>query len=217
MLTLVQYDGETLVQALEAYEPAKASITQPLRLSISDVFRGGVTNPLSISGKIDAGNVQIGDTILAMPAGETASIRGIEIDNESVEWAVAGQIVTLHLSDIDPVHLRVGDIVCDPQKPIANIKAFTTKILAFEHILPMQVDVHRGRLHVPGRITQMIGVLDKASGEVTKKKPRVIQPGSVARVRVELDSAVPLEVPGRVVLRASGATVAAGLLEQVHQ
>ena len=151
-----------------------------------------------------------------MPAGETASIKGIEIDNEPGDWAVAGQIVTLHLNDIDAVHLRVGDVVCDPQKPITNVKAFTTKILAFEHVLPMQLDVHRGRLHVPGRVTQMIGVLDKASGEVVKKKPRVIQPGSVARIRVELDTAVPLEVPGRVVLRANGATVAAGLLEQVH-
>ncbi|KAJ9619893.1 hypothetical protein H2203_008167 [Taxawa tesnikishii (nom. ined.)] len=212
-----KYESQTLIQALEAYEPAKAAVSLPLRLSISDVFRGGVTNPLSISGKIDAGSLQVGDSILAMPAGESATIKGIEIEHEAADWAVAGQIVILHLTDIDPVHLRVGDIVCSPQKPIQNISAFTTKILAFEHVLPMQVDVHRGRLHVPGRITQLVGLLDKSSGQITKKKPRVVQPGTVARVRVELDSAVPLEVPGRVVLRSGGATVAAGLLEQVHQ
>lgn len=212
-----RYQGETLVQALEAYEPAKVSITQPLRLSISDVFRGGITNPLSISGKIDSGSLQVGDTLICMPAGESAVIKGVELDNEAADWAVARQIVTLHLNDIDAVHLRVGDVLCDSQKPVANIRSFTTKILAFEHVLPMQVDVHRGRLHVPGRITQMIGVLDKGSGEVVKKRPKVVQPGSVARVRVELDGAVPLEVPGRIVLRASGQTIAAGLLEQVHQ
>ena len=49
-----------------------------------------------------------------------------------------------------------------------------------------------------------------------KKKPRFVQPGSVARVTVELDTAVPLEVPGRIVLRSGGNTVAAGLLEEVH-
>ncbi|GAB7349235.1 hypothetical protein MBLNU459_g8397t1 [Dothideomycetes sp. NU459] len=208
---------QTLVEALESYEPTKTSLTLPLRLPISDIFRGGVTNPLSISGKIDAGSLQVGDSLLAMPAGETATIKGIEIDNEAADWAVAGQIVTLHLNDIDPIHLRIADVLCDVRKPIQNIKTFTTKILAFEHILPMQVDVHRGRMHVPGRITQMIAVLDKASGAVIKKKPRVVQPGSVARVVVELDSAVPLEVPSRVVLRAGGATLAAGLLEQVQQ
>ena len=210
------YRGETLVEALEAYESSKQHISQPMRLSVSDVFRGGVTNPLSISGKLEAGNVQVGDSVLCMPASETATIKGIDLDNGPTDWAVAGQIVTLHLTDIDPVHIKVGDVMCDPRNPIRNIKAFTTKILAFEHVLPMQVDVHRGRLHVPGRITQMIGVLDKGSGEIVKKRPKVVQPGSVARVRVELDNAVPLEVPARVVLRAGGATVAAGLLEQIN-
>lgn len=209
-------DHQTLVQALEAHEPTKAALTLPLRLPISDIFRGGVTNPLSISGRIEAGSLQVGDSILAMPASESATVKGIEIDNEAADWAVAGQIVTLHLAEIDPVHLRIADVLCDARRPIANVKSFTTKILAFEHVLPMQVDVHRGRMHVPGRITQMIGVLDKGSGAVIKKKPRVVQPGSVARVQVELDTAVPLEVPGRVVLRSAGATVAAGLLEQVH-
>jgi len=210
------YKAQTFVQALEAFEPSKAAMTQPFRLQISDVFRGGVTNPLSISGRIDAGTVQVGDAILALPAGETATIKGIEIDNESRDWAVAGQIVDLHLTEIDPVHLKAGDVVCDPKKPVKNIKAFTTKILAFEHVFPMQVDVHRGRLHVPAKISTLVGTLDKVSGDVIKKRPRVVQPGTVARVRVELDTAVPLEVPQRVVLRAGGATVAAGLLEQVH-
>ncbi|KEQ89981.1 hypothetical protein M438DRAFT_341692 [Aureobasidium pullulans EXF-150] len=206
---------QTLVQALEAQEPTKAALTSPLRLPISDIFRGGVTNPLSISGRIEAGTLQVGDTLIAMPASETASIKGIEVDNEAADWAVAGQIVTLHLTEIDPVHLRIADLLCDARKPVANIKAFTTKILAFEHVMPMTVDIHRGRMHVPGRIAQMTCVLDKSSGAITKKKPRVVQPGSVARVRVELDTAVPLEVPGRIVLRSGGNTVAAGLLEEV--
>ncbi|TIA38434.1 hypothetical protein D6C78_04016 [Aureobasidium pullulans] len=206
---------QTLVQALEAHEPTKAALTSPLRLPISDIFRGGVTNPLSISGRIEAGTLQVGDTLIAMPASETASIKGIEVDNEAADWAVAGQIVTLHLTEIDPVHLRIADLLCDARKHVANIKAFTTKILAFEHVMPMTVDIHRGRMHVPGRIAQMTCVLDKSSGAITKKKPRVVQPGSVARVRVELDTAVPLEVPGRIVLRSGGNTVAAGLLEEV--
>lgn len=207
----------TLVQALETFEPAKAAVASALRLPISDVFRGGITNPLSISGKIESGSLQLGDQILAMPAGEMATVKGIEIDTEPVDWAVAGQIVTLHLAEIDPVHLRVSDVLCDPRHPIKNVRSFTAKMLAFEHLLPMQVDVHRGRLHVPGRITQMLAVLDKSSGEVSKKKPRVVQPGALARVKIELDTAVPLEVPGKVVLRAAGSTVAAGLLEEVQQ
>ncbi|KEQ73340.1 hypothetical protein M436DRAFT_46709 [Aureobasidium namibiae CBS 147.97] len=207
---------QTLVQALEAHEPTKAALSSPLRIPISDIFRGGVQNPLSISGRIEAGSCQVGDSLIAMPANESCSIKGIEIDNAPADWAVAGQIVTLHLTEIDPVHLRIADLLCDARKPVPNIRSFTTKILAFEHVLPMTVDVHRGRMHVPGRIASMVCVLDKSTGNVLKKKPRVVQPGSVARVTVELDTAVPLEVPGRIVLRSGGNTVAAGLLEEVH-
>lgn len=150
-----------------------------------------------------------------MPAGETATIKGIEADSEPNDWAVAGQNVVLHLTDIEQKYLKPGDVICPPSAPIKNVTAFAVKILAFDHVTPMHVEVHRGRLHVPGRITQLVALLDKSSGTVVggKKKPRLVQPGAVARVVVEVETAVPLEAPGRVVLRAGGETVAAGLLE----
>ncbi|MCJ1351054.1 MAG: Hsp70 suppressor, GTPase facilitates ribosomal subunit dissociation [Icmadophila ericetorum] len=210
------YTGPILLEALETSEPITRALEKPFRLTIGDVFRGGVQNPLSISGRIDAGSVQIADKLLAVPANETAFIKGIEIDDsEPSDWAVAGQNVTLHLSDIDAIHLKSGDVLCSPSSPVKPTTKFATKILAFEHVTPMHVDIHRGRLYVPGRITSLVAVLDKSSGQVVKKKPKLIQPGSVARVVVETEMPVPLEVAQRVVLRAGGETVAAGLLEQV--
>jgi elongation factor 1 alpha-like protein len=207
------YTGGSLIEALDASEPAKRNITKPLRITIDNVFRGGITNPISIAGRIEAGSVQVGDSILAMPDNETAVIKAIEVENEPVDWAVAGQIPTLHLADIDQVHLRLGDIVCDPKNPVKLIKSFTCKILAFEHVLPSSVDVFRGRLQAEGKITQLVSLLNKASGEITKKKPRIVKPAEVARVLVELEKELPLEAGTRVVLRESGNTVAAGLLE----
>ena len=208
------YTGPILIEALETSEPITRALEKPFRLTIGDVFRGGVQNPLSVSGRIDAGSVQVADELLAVPSYEIAFIKGIEIDNcEPSDWAVAGQNVTLHLRDIDAVHLKSGDVLCSPSSPVEPILKFTTKILAFEHVTPMHVDIHRGRLYVPGRITSLVAVLDKSSGQVTKKKPKVIQPGSVARVVVETETPVPLEVAQRVVLRAGGETIAAGLLE----
>lgn len=215
--TMQWYQGRTLVEELDASEPSTRAIRDPLRITIADIFRGGIQNPLSISGRLDAGSLQIGDSILAMPAGETASVKAIEVEGVPADWAVAGQIATLHLVDIDPVHLRLGDIVCDPARnPITNVKAFTAKILAFEHMTPMWVDVFKGRLQAPAKVTVLEAILNKASGEVEKKRPRIIKPGAVARVRVELETAMPLEPAGRVVLRAQGATMAAGLLEKIE-
>ncbi|KAM5457266.1 hypothetical protein McanCB49686_002867 [Microsporum canis] len=207
------YTGKTLIEELETSEPFSYAFDKPLRMTIGDIFRGGIQNPLSISGRIDAGHLQMGDQLLVMPSGEKAVIKSLEVDHEVTDWAVAGQNVVLHLTDIDSKHLRIGDIVCSPGSPAQNITSFTAKVLAFNHLTPMHIDVHRGRLHVPGRITQLVATLDKGSGKPTKRKPKIVAPGNVARVVVELDQSIPLEAPARIVLRSSGDTVAAGLLE----
>ncbi|KAH8601455.1 P-loop containing nucleoside triphosphate hydrolase protein [Bisporella sp. PMI_857] len=208
------YTGGTLIEELENSEPISRALTKPLRLTIGDVFRGGVQNPLSVSGRVEAGSLQIGDILLAQPSGEKCYIKGIDVDEEPADWAVAGQNVILHLVDIDPAHLRVGDVLCTPSSPIQNVRQFTAKVLAFGFLTPMKVDVHRGRLHVPGNVKELVGLLDKGSGMVSgKKKPRIIKPGQVARVVVELESAVPLETGARVVLRDEGETIASGILE----
>lgn len=207
------YTGLTLVQELDTSEPTIHALDKPLRMTIGDVFRGGVQNPLSVSGRLEAGNVQIGEEVVIMPSSEKAQIRSLEVDDEPLEWAVAGQNAVLNLTDVDPIHLKTGDVLCTTRSPIRNVTEFTAKVLAFDHITPMHLDVHKGRLHVPGRIAQLIGTLDKSSGAVLKKKPKIVQPGSVVRVVVHVDQAVPLEAPARIVLRANGETVAAGLIE----
>ena len=208
------YTGPPLISLLESSEPVTYALEKPLRMTVDDIFRGGVQNPLSVSGRLDAGNVQIGDTVAIMPANQTASVKGVEVDSEPADWAVAGQNVILHLADIEAKYLKSGDVVCPPTSPIPCVTSFAVKILAFEHITPMHCEVHKGRLHAPGRVTKLGAQLDKASGTAVKgKKPRLIKPGSVARVIVEVDDAIPLEQGGRVILRAGGETIGAGLVE----
>lgn len=209
------YTGETLLEALERIELPQRQLEKPLRLSVADVFRGDMRSPLSISGRIDAGTLQVGDVILALPANQTATIKSIEVQDVPVDWAVAGQIPTLHLTDIDPVHLRQGDIVCSPKAPVKLVKAFTSKLLAFEHVLPMPVEVFRSTLNSPGSIRLLSAKLNKFTGEVVKKKPRIVKPGEVARVVVQLERELPIEEGMRVVVRERGRTIGAGLMENV--
>ncbi|XP_014554911.1 hypothetical protein COCVIDRAFT_39248 [Bipolaris victoriae FI3] len=209
------YTGETLLEALERIEIPQRNLQKSLRLSVADVFKGDMRSPLSISGRIDSGTLQVGDVILALPANETATIKSIEVQDAPVDWAVAGQIPTLHLTDIDPVHLRQGDIICTPKDPVKLVKAFTSKLLAFEHVLPMPVEVFRSTLNSPGSIRTLSARLNKFTGEVMKKKPRIVKPGEVARIVVQLERELPIEEGMRVVLRERGRTVGAGLMENV--
>ncbi|KAI0386539.1 hypothetical protein F5Y04DRAFT_244275 [Hypomontagnella monticulosa] len=206
------YDGKTLIEELESSEPMARALQKPLRLTISEVYRTA-QSPLTVSGRIDAGSLQVGDALLIQPSGEKAYVKSLELDQEPVDWAVAGQNVVIHLSNIDPIHVRVGDIVCDTKEPVTCLDTFTVKVLAFDILMPMQVDVHRGRLHAAGQILEIPALLDKVKGTVLKKKPKIVKPASVARVVVKMGAKVPLEAGQRVVLRSGGETVAAGLLE----
>ena len=208
------YTGLTLVEDLDTSQPVNHAPERPLRMTIGDVFRGGVQNPLSVSGRLEAGTLQTGDQVLIMPSAEKAFIRSLEVDDEPRDWAVAGQNAVINLADIDPMHLKTGDMLCSTISPVPNITSFTARVLAFEHLTPMNVDIHRGRLHVPGKISQLVAILDKADGTTAvKKKPKIVQPGSVVRVKVEMEHTVPLPEASRIVIRANGETVAAGLIE----
>ncbi|KAK6073911.1 elongation factor Tu GTP binding domain-containing protein [Seiridium cupressi] len=206
------YTGETLIKELESSEPLTRALDKPLRMTISEIFRT-TQSPVTISGRIDAGSLQMGDAVLIQPSGEKAFVKSLELDSEPVDWAVAGQNVVIHLTNIDPIHVRVGDIVCDPKSPVNSTDTFTIKALAFDILMPMQVDVHRGRMWTPGQIVEIPAILDKVKGTVLKKQPKIVKPASVARVVVKMNSKVPLEAGQRIVLRSNGDTIAAGLLE----
>lgn len=206
------YTGDTLIQELENSQPLARALDKPLRMTISEVFKT-TQSPLSVAGRVDAGSLQMGDALLIQPSGEKAYVKSLEVDLEPVDWAVAGQSAVIHLTHIDPIHIRVGDIVCDVKQPISCIDTFMIKALAFDVLMPMQVDVHRGRLHAAGQILEMPATLDKVKGTVLKKKPKVVKPGNIARVVVKLSEKMPLEAGQRIVLRSNGETIAAGLLE----
>jgi elongation factor 1 alpha-like protein len=209
---------QTLLRQLELSAPpaiTAETVKKPLRLQISDVFRGGVTNPLSISGLMRSGSVQVGDIITAQPSGESGVVKGIEVAGEVREWSVAGEIPTLHLVDIDAQHLRSGDVVCTSKDPITVVKKLNIKVQALDSLLPQSADVHIGRMHVPGLISQLVATTD-GQDEVLKKKPRMVKAGQNALLKVTLQDAVPMERGDRVVLRAKGATIAAGIVQSVE-
>jgi elongation factor 1 alpha-like protein len=205
------YTGPTLVQALDEMEGSKRDMRKPFRLTVSEVVRSTLVS--AVSGRIEAGSVQVGDSLTIMPANQTALVKSIEEHDSSRDWAVAGQVVTLRLVQIDPQYVRAGDILCASDTPVPNVSKFTAKVLTFEHIMPMFVQVHRGRQSMSGKVSALIATLDKTTGKVVRKKPRVVQPGDAARVEIEIQGEMPLESGWKVILRTEGRSVAAGVVE----
>ncbi|KAF1813447.1 hypothetical protein P152DRAFT_434558 [Eremomyces bilateralis CBS 781.70] len=210
------YTGPTLVNALDSIAPTERAIEKPLRLEVFDISTDSQLYPVSISGRLTAGNMQVGDDVIAMPSGDTAIIQGITIEGNDVDWAVAGSIATVHLSGVDAEHLRQGDIICARDSPAQNVRTFQAKILAFEQVLPMFVEVHAGTMSREGQVKMpLVALLDERTGDVKKKRPKVLNGGEVGRVEVEFgdEKGAPVEKGRRVVLRYEGRTIAAGLVE----
>lgn len=208
----VTKNHRTLLSQLERFAPSTTTaerLRRPLRMQIADVFRGGITNPLSIAGRLATGAVQPGDSLLVQPSGESATVKALDVSSQPRDYTVAGEIPTLHLVDIEPQHLRGGDVVCSPQHPIHVLKQFEVNVSALESLLPQRVDVHLGRLHVAGAIAQLVATVD-GKGEVLRKRPRMVKEGQRAVVKLILDEGVPVDEGDCVVLRVEGRTVGFG-------
>ncbi|KAK6442569.1 hypothetical protein LTR95_001192 [Oleoguttula sp. CCFEE 5521] len=215
----VSQSSQTLISALEDFATSivtsSESLSKPLRLQITDIFHASSQHPISSSGRMGAGSVQIGETITIMPSGETATVKAIDVADSPVEYAVAGQLVTLHLTadDVEQLerNVRIGDMLCSSTSPTEVVSDFTAALLSYQALLPGPVEVHIGRLQLPGRIASLLELVD-AEGGTVKKKPRIVKAGLRAKVKVTVDRALPGDVGDRVVIRADGDTLGSGSL-----
>lgn len=77
-------------------------------------------------GQIESGIIQVGDTIMALPSGESANVKGILNTDREVEMAVQGQAVTIQLDR--EVDVSRGCVLCnDHNLKVSNL--FTAKLL----------------------------------------------------------------------------------------
>ena len=70
------YKGPTVVEALDALEPARPLEALPLRLPVQAIYK--FDDRRIVAGRIESGHLGAGDEIVIMPAGKIAKIRTVE-------------------------------------------------------------------------------------------------------------------------------------------
>ncbi|XP_070273834.1 HBS1-like protein isoform X2 [Myotis yumanensis] len=220
------YKGLCLLEQIDSFKPPQRSIDKPFRLCVSDVFKDQGSG-FCVTGKIEAGYIQTGDRLLAMPPNETCTAKGITLHDEPVDWAAAGDHVSLTLVGMDIIKINVGCIFCGPKEPIKACTRFRARILIFNIEIPITkgfpVLLHYQTVSEPAVIKRLISVLNKSTGEVTKKKPKLLTKGQNALVELQTQRPVALELYkdfkelGRFMLRYSGSTVAAGVVTEIKE
>ncbi|XP_032999723.1 HBS1-like protein isoform X3 [Lacerta agilis] len=218
------YEGKCLLEQIDSFKPPQRSVEKPFRLCVSDVFKDQGSG-FCVTGKIEAGYVQVGDRLLAMPPNETCTVKGIALHDEPVDWAAAGDHVILTLTGMDIIKINVACIFCCPKEPIKACTRFRARILIFNIEVPITkgfpVLLHFQTVSEPATIRRLLSVLHKSTGEVTKKKPKCLTKGQNALVELQTQRPVALELYkdfkelGRFMLRYSGSTIAAGVVTEV--
>ncbi|XP_021245613.1 HBS1-like protein isoform X4 [Numida meleagris] len=220
------YQGKCLLEQIDSFKPPQRSVDKPFRLCVADVFKDQGSG-FCVTGKIEAGYIQVGDRLLVMPPNETCTAKGITLHDEPVDWAAAGDHVSLTLTGMDIIKINVGCVFCDPKEPVKVCTRFRARILIFNIEIPVTkgfpVLLHYQTVSEPATIRRLLSVLHKSTGEVTKKKPKFLTKGQNALIELETQRPIAVELYkdfkelGRFMLRYGGSTIAAGVITEIKE
>ena len=181
------YQGPTVVKALDQFTSEPGQADRPLRLPIQDVYK--LDQRRILAGRIESGQLAVGDTLLFSPSNKTAKIRSIEAWSvpEQPGEAVAGQSVGITLDE--QIFVERGEVASHADAP------------------PIESNVFRGRLFWLGRKPLAVGnrytlKLNTTETEVAVQSiERVIDTGDLSSGPAEL---VERNAVAEVVLRTRG-------------
>ncbi|KAI7998004.1 HBS1-like protein [Camellia lanceoleosa] len=219
------YKGPPLLDAIDSLKPPARDYSKPLLMPICDVIKLQTQGQVSACGKLEAGALRSGSKVLVMPSGEMGTVRSLERDSEACAIARAGDNVAVCLLGIDGSSVMAGGVLCHPDFPVAVAKNLELKILILDVATPIligsQLEFHIHHAKEAAKVVKILSLLDPKTGKVVKKAPRRLLAKQSAVVEVALEEAVCVEefsscrALGRVFLRASGRTVAVGVVTRI--
>ncbi|KAI5660213.1 hypothetical protein M9H77_29006 [Catharanthus roseus] len=219
------YQGPCLLDAIDALQPPSRDYSKPLLLPICDVVKSQSQGQVSICGKVETGAVRSGSKVLVMPSKEIATVRSLERDSRSCNIARAGDNVTVNLQGLEPNRVIAGGVLCHPDFPVKVSNKLELKIVVLEITTPIligsQFEFHIHHAKEAARVAKLLALLDPKTGKETKKSPRCLLAKQNAIIEVVLQGDVCVEEYtncrnlGRVSLRASGRTVALGVVTKI--
>jgi len=111
-----------------------------------------------VTGTLWSGSVGRGDTLVLLPAGKRVRVRGVQVHDQPVNRADAGQRVALNLAGIDRRSVVRGDVLAaaGTVEPTTVIDA-ALSLRDAEH--GMRVHVHHGTREAPTRLAALGGDL----------------------------------------------------------
>jgi bifunctional enzyme CysN/CysC len=153
---LAWHRGPAVVEALEGFQPAARLAELPLRLPIQAVYR--FDDRRIIAGRIESGELSVGDDIVVMPGNKTAKVRSIEAwpapsGLPAVRRAGAGQSIGVTLDR--ELFIDRGHVVATPAASPPAGRTIEARVFWLH---PASLDVGR-RLIVRSGAAECVGLV----------------------------------------------------------
>ena len=193
------YTGPTLLGLLETLPAGGAEADQPFRLHVQLVIRpqGAAPTPelrdyRGYAGQVASGRVRVGDEVVVLPSGRRSTVTGIDLGQDRLEEAAAGQSVTIRLAD--DVDIARGDTLAAAQDPPRVLREVEAHVcwLSEEPLRPRaRVLLKHGALSVQAMVTRIEGRLDL--DHLGTDPAGSLELNDIGRVRLRLAAPVPLD------------------------
>ncbi len=212
------YSGPSLLEYLDNLALGDRKISAPLKMPISEKYNDMGT---VVVGKLEAGKIKKGDTLLLMP--NKTSVEVVAIFNEQEEEvpaAISGDNVRVKLKGVDHEDVSVGYVLSHPTHPVHVATHFEAQLAILEHrniiCAGYSAVVHCHTVSQEANLAALLHYYDKKTGKKSRRGPQFAKKGMKIIALVELAAPICVErfkdYPqlGRFTLRDEGRTVAIG-------
>ncbi|AEK20390.1 elongation factor 1-alpha [Methanococcus maripaludis X1] len=218
------YNGPTLAQVIDGFQPPEKPTTLPLRLPIQDVYSitGVGTVPV---GRVETGIIKPGDKVVFEPAGAVGEIKTVEMHHEQLPSAEPGDNIGFNVRGVGKKDIKRGDVLGHTTNPPTVAADFTAQIVVLQHPSVMTVGYtpvfHAHTAQIACTFMELQKKLNPATGEVLEENPDFLKAGDAAIVKLMptkplvMESVKEIPQLGRFAIRDMGMTVAAGMAIQV--
>jgi selenocysteine-specific elongation factor len=167
--------------------------------SLSNLFRLPVDRVFTmkgfgtvITGSLISGRVQVGDTVMIYPSMITSRVRGIQVHNQGVNMAEAGQRTAINFQGLEKAAIKRGEMLAFP----GTLKPSFMVDLLLQYLASNKKPIkNRTRVRFHTGTSEILGNLVLLDREE-------LSPGEKAAVQLRLDEPVCLVKDDRFVIRS---------------
>jgi selenocysteine-specific elongation factor len=142
-----------------AQTESRTADPRPAVLHIDRVFtiRGAGT---VVTGTLWSGVIRRGERLRLLPTGRVARVRGVQVHDQAVEEAAAGQRVAVNLAGLERRALARGDVLAGAEAPVSLTHRLEIRLALHEPVSDRErVQLHHGTRATPARAVRLEGDL----------------------------------------------------------